>query len=209
MSRSSSILSRKQVEAKPGGRGSGGYKDMLAGGCLCGDIRYYVSGAVLEETNCHCNSCRRASGAPFVSWFTVPASGLIFTEGEAVEFASSEHGRRCFCPRCGTALTFRSTQTPDEVDVTMASLDDPALLAPRDHIWAEQALPWVELGDLPRHPRKRVVHEAPRAARVVLEALAPADFPHFVEMLAVARGEQRAAVERVEAAAAEQNARAE
>jgi len=36
--------------------------------------------------------------------------------------------------------------------VTLATLDDPAALPPAAHIWMQDRLPWVILGDsLPRH----------------------------------------------------------
>lgn len=185
---------------------------MLTGGCLCGDVRYYVVGPVSDETNCHCNSCRGASGAPFVSWFTVPAGSIVFAAGEGaepvtsegVEFASSEHGRRRFCPRCGTALTFRSTEVPDQIDVTTASLDDPGALPPRDHTWAEEALPWVELGDLKAFPKRRRDEPAYEAAALVeLRPMTPAEFAPFVEVTAFAYAKQRSEAERMEVAVAE------
>lgn len=45
----------------------------LEGGCLCGSVRYVISGdPSLEETPClcHCRICQRASGAPAVAWAT-------------------------------------------------------------------------------------------------------------------------------------------
>jgi hypothetical protein len=128
---------------------------MLEGGCFCGAIRYRASGNTTNETNCHCSICRRTSAAPFVAWFTVPASEFVFTAGAPVEFDSSSHGRRTFCPKCGTPLTFRSTQSPEEVDVTTCSLDRPDEVPPRDHTFTESALSWVDLGSLPAHARRR------------------------------------------------------
>ena len=63
---------------------------------------------------------------------------------------------RTFCGACGTQLTYQHTSFPDEVDVTVASLDDPASFAPADHTWVSERIPWLELGDaLPRYPRSR------------------------------------------------------
>ena len=45
----------------------------LEGGCLCGDIRYKVSGELAKEEKpslCHCRICQRAAGAPVVGWAT-------------------------------------------------------------------------------------------------------------------------------------------
>jgi hypothetical protein len=129
---------------------------MKQGGCLCGFVRYQAGGAVSHETSCHCSLCRRSSGAPFVTWFTVAADGFQIVAGAPATYQSSSHGTRTFCPRCGTALTFRSTNTPGEIDVTVCSLDDPASVQPRDHTWVSRRLPWVKLADgLPAFPEAR------------------------------------------------------
>jgi hypothetical protein len=37
--------------------------------------------------------------------------------------------------------------------VTLSTLDDPTLLAPRMHVWVKDQLPWVAIGDdLPQLP---------------------------------------------------------
>lgn len=129
---------------------------MLQGGCFCGFVRYEVTEAPSHQTHCHCSICRRTSAAPFVTWFTVSPAGFRLTRGEPASFASSEHGTRSFCPRCGTPLTFRSSRLADEVDVTACSLDEPETLVPRDHTRTSSMLPWIELGDrLPRFPEER------------------------------------------------------
>ena len=129
---------------------------MLTGGCFCGFIRYDAGGTPFHETNCHCSICRRTSGAPFVAWFTVPADEFRITSGQPASFRSSEHGTRSFCPHCGTPLTFASSRLPDELDITICSLQDPELLPPKDHTRTSAKLGWVKLGDqLPRFPEAR------------------------------------------------------
>ena len=129
---------------------------MHEGACFCGFLRYQARGTPSNETNCHCSICRRSSGAPYVTWFTIPSAEFRFTSGEPASFQSSEHGTRTFCPRCGTPLTFRSSHLPDEVDVTTCSLEDPERLPPRDHSRTSSRLSWVELGDtLPAFPNAR------------------------------------------------------
>ena len=120
---------------------------MLEGGCFCGFVRYGAGGVPSHETNCHCSICRRTSGAPFVTWFTVPHSEFAFTRGEPASLESSEHGTRTFCPRCGTPLTFRSTQMPAEIDVATCSLDHPESLPPKDHTQTSSRLSWIQLSD--------------------------------------------------------------
>ena len=124
------------------------------GGCFCGAVRYRVTGPAWDISHCHCADCRRSSGAAFVSWASFRPAAFEFTRGATAEYRYE--GRiRTFCPLCGTSLTFRQ-ETLDEIDVTLGSLDEPALLTPVDHIWTEDQLPWIKLGDgLPRHARGR------------------------------------------------------
>src|SRR5512146_1460843 len=106
---------------------------MLNGGCFCGAIRYEAAGLPFDETNCHCSICRRTTGAPFVAWFSVPRSGFRLLSGELTQFKSTAKGTRCFCPHCGTQVTFEHEDFPDEIDVTICSLDEAETLPPRDH----------------------------------------------------------------------------
>jgi len=127
----------------------------MDGGCFCGFIRYRAGGVPCLETSCHCSICRRTSGAPFLSWFTVRRAEFAYLSGVPASFRSSAHGTRMFCPRCGTQLTFQSDRAPGEIDVTIGSLDEPARLAPRDHTQVATRLPWVELGHLPAFRAER------------------------------------------------------
>ena len=129
---------------------------MLKGHCQCGWVRYEAGDVASLETMCHCSICRRTSGAPIVAWFTVPAADFRFTGGEPARFRSSEHATRSFCPRCGTQLTFHSTSSPDEIDITTCSLDDPEQVPPKDHTRTSARLSWVHLADgLPSYPEAR------------------------------------------------------
>lgn len=120
---------------------------MLSGGCYCGAIRYQASGQVFNQTNCHCDICRRTSGAPCVAWFSVPAALYRVALGQPARFRSSAHATRTFCSNCGSQLTFCDDASPDEIDITICSLDDPAAVAPRDHTYTSSRLPWLKLAD--------------------------------------------------------------
>jgi hypothetical protein len=120
---------------------------MLKGGCFCGGVRYQAGAAPLHMTNCHCSICRHTTGAPFVTWFSVPRSDFRFVQGEPTQFRSTPKGMRSFCPRCGTQLTFAHDDASAEIDVTTCSLDDPESLPPEDHTRTSSKLNWVRLAD--------------------------------------------------------------
>jgi hypothetical protein len=129
---------------------------MLKGGCYCGRIRYEAAGTPFHETNCHCSICRRTTGAPFVTWFSVLRSQFRLVRGEPARFRTTAKGMRSFCPQCGTQLTFEHEDFMGEIDVTTCSLDDPEALPPTDHTRTSSKLGWVQLADgLPQHPESR------------------------------------------------------
>jgi hypothetical protein len=118
-----------------------------SGGCLCGRVRFEVSGPAGNLCYCHCSSCRRAAGAPLVAWGTFPRASFHLTQGELTEYRSSPPVLRGFCAACGGAVTYRHEARDREIDVTLASLDGAATLAPQMHVWVGEKLPWVRIGD--------------------------------------------------------------
>ena len=96
--------------------------------------------------DCHCIDCRRSAGAPYVTWGSVPREDLVVTRGEPRKIAHANR-IRSFAACCGTHLFFEDTKDSDAIDVTIASLDDPAPFAPQKAIWLEDKLPWVTLDE--------------------------------------------------------------
>jgi len=123
------------------------------GGCLCGRLRYAVTLSAIDAGYCHCRLCQRSAGAPVLAWATFPVDRLRFLAGRPSVYRSSPHGERSFCGACGTQIFFRSESAPPRIDINLATLDDPGLIAPEYHIWTASRIPWFETADsLPRHP---------------------------------------------------------
>lgn len=124
------------------------------GGCLCGAVRFSVSGKPLWSAYCHCESCRRATAAP-VAAFVGFDEGCVAFNGDARRLFSSSPGvERSYCAACGTPLSYRSTRWPGEIHLYAPTFDDPAAYPPTFHVhWAER-LPWLGIMDsLPKHDR--------------------------------------------------------
>lgn len=47
---------------------------MIHGSCLCGGIKYRITGPLTGARNCHCSMCRKAQGAAFRSRASVKAA---------------------------------------------------------------------------------------------------------------------------------------
>jgi hypothetical protein len=100
----------------------------------------------LAVVDCHCIDCQKCAGAPYVTWGTMPRQDLVVTKGEPrkIPYASRI---RSFAACCGTHLFFEDSEDSETIDVTIASLDDPAPFAPQKAIFLEDKLPWVVIDE--------------------------------------------------------------
>ena len=123
------------------------------GGCLCGQIRYQLSGPLADIQLCHCSQCRKAQGSAFAANIPVSEADLRFLSGEEalVLFESSPGKTRAFCGRCGSPLFSRTTAKPGVVRLRAGTLDDPSGARLGFHIFADSHADWWSLDDeLPR-----------------------------------------------------------
>jgi hypothetical protein len=123
-----------------------------AGSCLCGAIRYRVSGEAIARTLCHCASCRRATGGVTVAWAVFAKSHVEIERGEVREYSSSPGIYWGSCPGCGSLVTYRRDTRPDHIDITTATLDDPDRFPPTVEIWTRERIAWEQLN--PALPHK-------------------------------------------------------
>ncbi|GAB3737781.1 GFA family protein [Luteimonas pelagia] len=131
--------------------------DTGRGSCLCGAVTFDLTWPSKWVAHCHCSLCRRAHGAAFVTWVGMerPRVSIEDPDNALVWHASSDHGERGFCSRCGSTVFFRGSRWPDELHVTLANLHDGADRVPQVHAYWDSHVDWVALdeGDgLPRKP---------------------------------------------------------
>jgi hypothetical protein len=128
-----------------GSRTETGTGIQASGGCLCGAVRYRVSGAPKWTANCHCASCRRATGAVMTSYAGFASERFEYERGTPVRFESSPGVRRSFCGRCGSPLTYEGERWPGEVHVLVGSLDHPENYPPAGDACVEERVAWLHL----------------------------------------------------------------
>lgn len=113
------------------------------GRCHCGEVSYAIAGEPIYHAMCHCTDCRRATGAPAVSWALFPQQAVTIT-GETKTYVSSEKGRRHFCPECGTSLFYTNEQVfAGLIDVQSATLDDPGALPIQVEVQTAERIGWM------------------------------------------------------------------
>lgn len=139
----------------------GGKKVPVTGGCLCGAIRYKVSGPVLDTNFCHCRMCQRFTGSPVSAGSVYASDALVITKGAPKYYRSSPFAERGFCETCGSSLFYRPTLpavTPDWENwilVFTGTLDNPVPNAPTWHLGIESQMPWLDIHHAPKRLRSQ------------------------------------------------------
>jgi hypothetical protein len=123
--------------------------DHFEGGCLCGAVRFVAKGQPKVVYWCHCQSCRRHSGAPVSVFVAFERGAYTVTRGEITKFESTP-GRttRGFCARCGSTLTCEVVSLPTETHFHVGAFDEAARLPPTRHVFPAERLPWLHLEDI-------------------------------------------------------------
>lgn len=104
------------------------------GGCLCGDLRFTVSGEPDRVGICHCMHCRKHHGALFHASAIFPQEAVTIT-GTEQSFAG-----RAFCPRCGSSVFSR---TGAEIEVHLGAFDAPDQFVPSYELWTTRRESWL------------------------------------------------------------------
>ena len=89
------------------------------------------------------------------AWAMVPTDSVTIQGGPKV-YASSESGRRSFCPTCGSGLFFSNEPLNQMgmMQVRIAALDDPAAIKPKAQVQTAERIGWMaSLHDIPAFDR--------------------------------------------------------
>jgi hypothetical protein len=121
------------------------------GGCLCGAVRYEVTGPLRPVVFCHCTQCRRSTGH-FLAATAARLRDFRVAEGAELRwYAASESAQRGFCGRCGSTL-FWQPQGRDYVSIAAGTLDGATGLDSACHIFVADKGDYYAIEDgLPQH----------------------------------------------------------
>lgn len=125
---------------------SGAATSALAGGCLCGAVRFELTAPARPPVACHCSQCRRTSGH-YAVFTAVPLEALRLTGQDRLKwFRSSDAAERGFCSDCGSSL-FWKPGGKGYVAVAAGALDAPTGLALAGHIFTADKGDYYALDD--------------------------------------------------------------
>ena len=111
----------------------------LAGGCLCGAVRYEARPTHREGYYCHCRMCQLAFGNTRAAFINLRKDEVRWVTSQPTYYASSKIAQRGFCARCGTPLSFEYLDS-ERMDLSVGSLDEPVALTPISHFAVESRI---------------------------------------------------------------------
>ncbi|MCY4181154.1 MAG: GFA family protein [Litoreibacter sp.] len=117
--------------------------------CYCGASHLSFSQEPLQVVYCHCDDCRRWTGAAaaVLAAFDDDSVRGVETIGAPRSFA--EGVQRWNCPECGSPMMGRFDYVPGQSWVPLGVIEDASDLTPEFHCFADRRHPWVDDAGLP------------------------------------------------------------
>ncbi|MDH3694966.1 MAG: GFA family protein [Gammaproteobacteria bacterium] len=126
----------------------------LKGECLCGKIKFDISGPIGTIVNCHCSMCRKWHGAAFRTRTLVRASDFRWLSGGGLlsRYDSSPKVTKTFCKSCGSNLVSYYKDALDVIGIPLGGIEGDVGKHPELHIFAVDKAAWHEPSeDIPQH----------------------------------------------------------
>jgi len=130
------------------------FPSKMSGGCMCGAVRYEITDLPSRVLHCHCQSCRKHTGAPAATLAVFTLDQVKFSGKKRKIYNSAPNVGRSFCDSCGSSLTWE-TVLDDEgalCAIHISNFDQPDVLIPTGHSFYPDRISWFDIDDnLPRY----------------------------------------------------------
>lgn len=119
----------------------------IKGGCLCGRVRYEITGSLFDASHCHCSMCKRQHGAAFSTYAGFKPDDFKWTSGEEFVkvYETLKGGGWCFCRECGSTLA--GSDNGKITTVTLGTVEGAPGIKPGSHIFVGSKAQWYEIRD--------------------------------------------------------------
>jgi len=117
----------------------------ITGSCLCGKVRYVITGNPLFAAHCCCTDCQKATGADHgtLAWYRKMQVDIT---GDLADYAviadSGNIFTRDFCPTCGGRLFCHNSAHKTTIGITAGSMDNPRNIKPAVVVYARNRREW-------------------------------------------------------------------
>ena len=112
----------------------------FTGKCLCGRVSYKSHAKPTLILNCHCEDCRRSTGAVYGTNVMV-AEDQVEIHGEVSTFnhkaKSGNIMTKRFCPHCGTLMFGNSSGRTNVVSIRAGTVDQTDIIKPVMNVFVD------------------------------------------------------------------------
>jgi len=122
----------------------------FSGKCLCGSVSYKVSVYPSFVLNCHCEDCRRSTGAVFGTNVFVAEDKVQITGKVSSYSHKADSGNKMtkrFCPNCGTLLFGNSSGRQNSVSIRAGTIDQFDLIEPQMNVFVAKKIKSTPIND--------------------------------------------------------------
>lgn len=132
----------------------------LTGSCLCGALKYNVSGEPARFYHCHCSRCRKSTGTGHATNLFVQGGTLEWTGDtdliRSYKLPEAERFTRTFCDTCGGPLP-REIPQLEMVFIPAGTLNEEPGMMPQARIFQDSRATWScseeAIPGFPEYPR--------------------------------------------------------
>ncbi len=116
-----------------------------SGSCICGSVKYEITGEFRFFPHCHCSRCRKSTGTGHASNVILTPETVEWTAGEELvrsyKVPDAERFRTVFCENCGSPLPRWAPDMSIAV-IPAGTLDSHPELKPSGRIFYESRADW-------------------------------------------------------------------
>ena len=127
------------------------------GHCRCGSVVMTASVDTDFAVYCHCDDCRRATGAPVLASVAFPKKSITWEASETLARHTIGTATRLFCRNCGSGVAQEHESASDRTFFNTGFMDEPERFPPSYHTFAGDQLKWLELHDDLRRVEKTLL----------------------------------------------------
>lgn len=117
------------------------------GHCRCGSVAMTAAGDPNFAVYCHCDDCRRSTGAPVLASVAFYKAVIAWEASNTLTRHTVGTASRLFCNQCGSPVAQEHESADDRTFFNTGFMAEPELYPPSYHTFAGQQLSWLALHD--------------------------------------------------------------
>jgi hypothetical protein len=124
-------------------------EDPLTGACLCGGVRFELTGPFSMAGYCHCTNCQRRTGTSQSAQGRIPRESFRLLAGAELlrSYTPEGAGAKVFCSHCGSSVFGGDPLSDEVVRIRLGTLEGDPGIRPDYRQYLDSAAVWEPIPD--------------------------------------------------------------